>query len=204
MKYRMTFSAAAIALAVSSVAMAQTPDTKPVRIRGEIVSVAGDTLVVHRRSGDDVEITLKADAGVNTVKNVKLADIKKGSYVGIASKTGVDGKLTAQEVVVFPEAARGTGEGHYAWDLTEQSTMTNANVDTVVEGSDGRNLKLSYKGGTNDIVVPENVPVVTVVPAAKSDLVKGKKVFVSAVPNGTGKYSANRIVVEKDGVAPPM
>lgn len=34
----------------------------------------------------------------------------------------------ALEVVVFPEAARGTGEGHRPWDLLPQSTMTNATV----------------------------------------------------------------------------
>ena len=39
-----------------------------------------------------------------------------------------DGTQKALEVVVFPEAARGTGEGHRPWDLLPQSTMTNATV----------------------------------------------------------------------------
>jgi len=117
--------------------------------------------------------------------------------------TGVDGKLTATEVLVFPNSARGTGEGHYAWDLGPNSSMTNANVDEVVQGTDGRNLKLSYKGGSNAVTVPENVPVVTFAPATRSDLQTGKQVFVVASPMGSA-YTAQRIVVEKDGVRPPM
>jgi hypothetical protein len=107
-------------------------------------------------------------------------------------------------VVVFPEAARGTGEGHYDWDLGPNSTMTNANVDTVVQGTSGRNLKLSYKGGNNEVTVPPNVPIVTFTTAARTDLTPGKKVFIVATPASQGTYVAQRVVVEKDGVAPPM
>ena len=112
---------------------------------------------MHRRSGDTVTIDVKSSVPVSAVKNIKLADIKPGSFVGTAATTGTDGKLTATEVLVFPEAARGTGEGHYAWDLGPNSSMTNANVDSVVEGTSGRDLKLSYKGGSNSVTVPENV-----------------------------------------------
>jgi DUF917 family protein len=81
--------------------------------------------------------------------------------------------------------------------------MTNANVDQVVQGTSGRDLKLSYKGGANSVTVPENVPVVTFAPATHDDLKPGKKVFVVASPAGSD-FAAQRIVVEKDGVAPPM
>jgi len=117
--------------------------------------------------------------------------------------TGTDGKLTATEVLVFPESARGTGEGHYAWDMGPSSSMTNANVDQVVQGTDGRNLKLSYKGGSNAVTVPENVPIVTLAPATHDDLRPGKAVFIVASPAGAD-YAAQRVVVEKDGVKPPM
>jgi len=32
---------------------------------------------------------------------------------------------------------RGTGEGHYPWDLQPQSTMTKAKVEQVVSAVDG-------------------------------------------------------------------
>lgn len=193
-----------VALTLAGAAFAQSSADKPERIRGEIVSFAGSTLKVHRRSGDTVTIEMQDSTGVNAVKAIQLSDIKPGSYVGAAAMPGSDGKLTAKEVLVFPEAARGTGEGHYAWDLGANSTMTNANVDTVVQSTSGRDLKLSYKGGTNTITVPDNVPVVTIIPATRSDLTTGKKVFVVANPKTAGTYDGKFIVVEKNGVAPPM
>jgi hypothetical protein len=204
MSVRVKLGVSVAALAVASVALAQAPAAKPARIRGDIVSLSGDTLTVHRRSGDTITVDMKSDTPVTSVKNMKLADIKAGSFIGTAATTGTDGKLTATEVLVFPEAARGTGEGHYAWDLAPNSTMTNANVDQVVTGTSGRDLKLSYKGGSNTVTVPENVPVVTFAPATRADLVAGKKVFIIASPVKDTEFAASRVVVEKDGVAPPM
>jgi hypothetical protein len=204
MAIRLKFSATLCALAFAGVAFAQTPAAKPSRIRGDIVALDGDVLKVHRRSGDTVSIKLGPSISVSAVKTMQLADIKPGSFIGTAATTGTDGKMTATEVVVFPESARGTGEGHYAWDLGPNSTMTNANVDTVLQGTSGRNLKLSYKGGSNEVTVPPNVPIVTFIPAARTDLTSGKKVFVVAMAASQGAFVAQRVVVEKDGVAPPM
>ena len=114
---RLKLGVSVAALAFASVAFAQAPAAKPARIRGDIVSLSGDTLTVHRRSGDTVTIDMKQDTPVTAVKNIKLSDIKTGSFIGTAATTGTDGKMTATEVLVFPEAARGSGEGHYAWDL---------------------------------------------------------------------------------------
>jgi hypothetical protein len=204
MSIRLKLGVTLAALAFAGVALAQTPAGKPSRIRGEIVSLDGDVLKVHRRSGDTVPIDVKPAVSVSAVKLMQLADIKPGSFVGTTTITGTDGKLTATEVHVFPESARGTGEGHYAWDLGPNSMMTNANVDTVVQGTSGRNLTLSYKGGSNEVTVPPNVPVVTFTPAARTDLTAGKKVFVVATATSQGAFVAQRVVVEKDGVAPPM
>ncbi len=137
MSVRIKLGITLAALAFAGVAVAQTPTAKPSRIRGDIVSLDGDVLKVHRRSGDTVTITVAQSVAVSAVKAMQLSDIKPGSFVGTAAVTGTDGKQTATEVVVFPEAARGTGEGHYAWDLGPNSTMTNANVDQVVQGTSG-------------------------------------------------------------------
>jgi len=202
MSYRFKFAATLLALSLAGTAVAQTP--KVTRIRGDIVSSSADTLTVHRRSGDTVVIALKPELTVAAVKNVQLSDIKPGSFIGTAAKTGTDGKMTAMEVVVFPESLRGTGEGHYDWDLGSNSTMTNANVDSLLESTNGRELKLSHKGGTNDVTVPTNVPVVTIIPATRADLVAGKSVFVVATPGAGDHYTAMRVIVEKDGIKPPM
>jgi len=190
------------AVAFSSASFAQTPDVKPERIRGDIVSFKGEMLTVHRNSGDTVSIDVKPDVGVSALKPAKLSDAKVGTYVGTPAVTGSDGKLTATSMIVFPEAARGTAEGHFAYDFGPQSTMTNANVVSVVTGTSGRELNLSYKGGTSMVTVPENVPVVTPVPASRADLTAGKKVFLVVTPGASGAYDAHVLFVEKDGVAP--
>jgi hypothetical protein len=91
--------------------------SRPVRIRGEITAVDATTLTVLDRSGTTVRIVLKPDQFVGSVKKLALSDIKPGSFIGTATRTTPAGELVALEVLVFPEAARGTGEGHYDWDL---------------------------------------------------------------------------------------
>ncbi|MBR8181560.1 hypothetical protein KDW54_04030 [Burkholderia ambifaria] len=204
MSIRLKLVASVVAATLAGSAFAQSAAGKPERIRGDIVSFSGNSLKVHRRSGDTVLINVAASANVNAVKAIQLSDIKPGSYVGAAAMPGENGKLIAKEVLVFPEAARGMGEGHYAWDLAANSSMTNANVDTIVQGTSGRDLKLSYKGGSNTINVPPDAPVVTLIPATRADLSTGKKIFVVATPGKDGEYDGRQIVVEKDGVAPPM
>jgi hypothetical protein len=191
-----------LAVAFSSASFAQAPDAKPERIRGDIVSFSGETLTVHRNSGDTVSIDVKPDVGVSALKPAKLSDAKVGTYVGTPAITGSDGKLTATSMIVFPEAARGTAEGHFPYDFGPNSTMTNANVVSVVTGTSGRELNLSYKGGNSSVTVPPNVPVVTPVPAARADLTAGKKVFLVVTPGAGGVYDAHVLFVEKDGVAP--
>lgn len=191
------------AAALLTCAAAQAQDAAPVRIRGEITALDATSMTVHRRAGDDVRIAISPDQAVGAVKALKLSDIAKGSFIGTATETTADGKLVAVEVLVFPEAARGAGEGHYAWDLMPGAMMTNANVEMVANGIKGRVLTLTYKGGSKEVLVPEGVPVVTPTTASRADLAVGRKVFVIA-SGSSSNFRAARVFVEKDGVAPPM
>ena len=116
-----------------------------------------------------------------------------------------DGTLKALEVLVFPEAARGTGEGHRGWDLMPQSTMTNATVDELVVGgtAGNRTLKLKYKDGEKTLMVPTDAPIVTVKPGDASLLVVGAKLLITAEMKD-GKPTATRITAGRNGFAPPM
>jgi hypothetical protein len=176
----------------------------PTRIRGTIAGLEGQTLSINTREGPKIEVRLNDPLTVATVKRFDLADIKPGTYVGIATRAGTGGEMQALEVLVFPEAMRGAGEGHYAWDLEPGSMMTNGTVTGVVQASTGRELSLSYKGGTNEIVVPPGAPIVTFAPAERADLKPGAPVMFSATKNAEGVLAASRVTVGKDGVAPPM
>ncbi|MBV9251003.1 MAG: hypothetical protein JO227_17365, partial [Acetobacteraceae bacterium] len=114
LKFRIPAVLTAIIL-LMGVAWAQT--SPPTRVRGVIASVGEHAITVNARDGARLDITLNEPLTVMAVKRVDLASITPNTYVGIASRTAADGKPEAIEVLVFPEAMRGTGEGHYAWDL---------------------------------------------------------------------------------------
>jgi len=190
-------------MSAASMAAAQQPQT--VRLRGTIESVDGQLLSVKGRDGASMNVRLAENAPVRTVIRMALADVKQGSFVGITAIPQPDGTQKAVEIHIFPEAMRGNGEGHRPWDLMPNSTMTNANVDSVVVSADGQVLVLKYKDGEKKFIVPANVEVVEFAPATTSDLKPGEKVFVAAAKKlPDGSLEAPNITVGRDGVSPPM
>ena len=115
-----------------------------------------------------------------------------------------DGTQKAVEIHIFPEAMRGTGEGHRPWDLMPNSTMTNGNIDSAVASVDGKELVLKYKNGEKKFIIPANVEVVMFVPGSTADLKPGEKVFVAAKKLPDGTLEPQFITVGHDGVNPPM
>jgi Domain of unknown function (DUF5666) len=190
---------------VVAVPVGWAQDAPPVRVRGTIERVDGDSYIVKSRDGAELKVKLAANAMVVALVKASLADIKPGSYVGVAGMPQADGSQRALEVHVFPEAMRGTGDGHRPWDLQPQSTMTNGNVEQSVAGSDGQALTLKYKDGEKKITVPANTPIVSYVSGDKTELKPGAKIFITAAtkqPDGT--LQAPRVNVGRDGVTPPM
>jgi hypothetical protein len=194
-------AAAGLALLLATAANAQSP----IRVRGTIERVDGPTYVVESRDGTELKVTLADNAQVTALTKASLNDIKQGSFVGVTAIPQTDGSQRAVEVHIFPEALRGAGEGHRPWDLSPNSTMTNANVEQAVTGVDGQTLTLKYKEGEKKIVVPSEAAIVTFVPGDKSDLKPGAKVFIAAAtkqPDGT--LVTPRITFGKNGITPPM
>jgi hypothetical protein len=198
----MILSAAFVVAATA--ALAQAPaDT--VRVRGTVQSVDGSMLTVKSRDGADLKIKLADNAVIRTVTAKTVADVKQGLFVGITAMPQPDGTQKAVEIHIFPEAARGTGEGHRPWDLIPGSTMTNANVDSEVAISDGKKLVLKYKDGDKTFIVPDNIKVVMFAPGTAADVKPGAKIFIVAakkMPDGT--LEAPGATVSSGGVDPPM
>jgi hypothetical protein len=178
--------------------------TAAVRVRGTIESVDGSTLRLKSREGEMLTVTMADDVRISAVVKATLGDIAPGTFVGVAAVRGPGGVQRALEVLIFPEAMRGTGEGHRAWDLMPESTMTNATVVDDVSKVEGRTLTLKYKDGEQTIVVPSDAPVVTFAGGSRADLKKGAGVFIARAdkrPDGT--LTAARISVGR-GIMPPM
>jgi len=180
-------------------------ETTPVRVRGTVVSLEGTKLVVHPKTGDNITVTLNDNFGAVAVVKASMADIKEGTFIGTATVTQPDSSLKSVEVVVFPDKMRGTGEGHYPWDLDGKSMMTNATVSNAVKGVDGQTITVAYKGGEKKIDVPANVPVVTLIPGSdKADIKPGVIVFVPTQKQEDGSLHAGAVLFGKDGQTPPM
>jgi len=199
-----TICAAIFAVSATvSMAAAQQPQTA--RVRGTIESVEGQVVNVKGRDGALMTVKLADGAPVRTVVRKSLADVKVDTFVGITAMPQPDGTQKAVEIHIFPEALRGSGEGHRPWDLMPNSTMTNANVDSAVASVDGQELVLKYKDGEKKFIVPANVEVVMFEPASAADLKPGEKVFVAAAKKLLGgTLEAPNITVGRDGVNPPM
>lgn len=191
-----TLAMAALVLAVGA-AQAQT-----VRLRGTLQAVDTSTLTLKERSGEVIELRLTEKTTLSEVYPITLADIQPGSFIGTAAMPQPDGTQRAIAITVFPESARGTGEGHRAFDLQPQSTMTNATVAEVAATPAGRRMQLKYKDGEKTLVVPEGAPVVTFRPADRALLVPGASVSISA-QQIDGKPTALRINAGRNGFQLP-
>jgi hypothetical protein len=176
-----------------------------VRIRGTIESIEGPVFVVKNRDGAELKLTVTDKPLFVAIVKATIADIKPGMFVGATGVTQPDGTQKAIEVHIFPESMRGTGEGHYDWDLKPKTKMTNANVEQTVAGVDGQTMTVKYKDGEKKVLVTPETAVVTYVTGDRSDLKPGIKVFVGAAkkqPDGT--VQTPRITYGKDGLTPPM
>jgi len=176
-----------------------------VRIRGTIESVDGAVYVVKNRDGAQMKVTMTDKPLFVAIVKSTMADIKPGMFVGSTGMTQPDGSQKAIEVHIFPESMRGTGEGHYDWDLKPNTKMTNANVEQTVGGVDGQMLSVKYKDGEKKLLVTPETAVVTYVVGDKSDLKPGIKIFVGAgKKQADGTVQTPRITYGKDGLTPPM
>lgn len=208
-KFMPSFLAAAVVglplvMGLGSPAFAEGGKTDPLRVRGAVVDFDGQALTVKTREGDTVDIALAPGWKISSVARADVADIKPGDFVGIASLPAANGGDDALEVVIFPPALKGTGEGSHGWDLQPNSTMTNATVADAVTNVNGRSVTVAYHGQEKKIAIPEGTPVVTFAPATEADLKPGAVVFIIAEKALDGAITAERVVVGTNGVVPPM
>ena len=194
---------AALSLTLICIALPASAADDTVRIRGTIERVEGPVYVVKNRDGAELKLTVTDNPLYVAIAPSNMADIKPGMFVGSAGTMQPDGVQKAIEVHIFPESMRGTGEGHYDWDLKPQTKMTNGNVEQTVAGVDGPLLSVKYKDGEKKLVVTPETVVVTYVPGNKEDLKPGTRIFVGAAkkqPDGT--LQTPRITYGRDGAGP--
>lgn len=218
--------ARAIVLAGGAVALSAALAAGPMgHIRGTIVSATADQLTVRTSEGSE-SVAIDASTRISGIVPSSRDQIKAGTFVGIANVPG-GAASRALEVVVFPDAMKGTGLGDYPWDLApksgagrgkasamtngtvtaaaaaagKSSAMTNGTVKSTSKSS-GLTLAVDYGKGEKKIQVPADVPVVGIVPGDASKLVPGAQVFVATKKDAP--KTAGFIAVGIDGAVPPM
>lgn len=148
-----------------------------------------------------------------------FTDIKVGDFAGAAVHAGTGGRLRADEVFLYPDALRGTGEGR----LSESGQLVvNGTVSDVKPGL----LTLHYRGltwngkicegrapppafasrlacaGDAFITVDDGVPVTKLAPGDASLVVPDAIVTVSVARNRDGVNVTPGLIVEKPQALP--
>ena len=176
--------AALAALCLSIAALAAAP---PTRVRGTVTAINGSAVTVRGYDGATTEVTVAPDTHYAWIVPSSLAEIKPGDFIGTAA-TGPDSALMAQEVVIFPDAMRGAGEGHYPWSMPEAVAKADAGGAEPAAGAPAAQGTM-----TNGTVaaaapaVPGTMTNGTVTAAGGKALMitydKGQKIGVTVPPN---------------------
>src|SRR3954466_10939629 len=149
---RRTMSLAAFSLMAATFS-AWAQSAPPVRVRGEITKVEGNTLSVKSRTGENLTVKLAEPMRVSAMVKSSLADIKEGTFIGVSAMPQPDGTQKAYGIHIFLASQKGVVADRFSdWDGRPGSTMTNANVATTVTGKDGQELLVKYKDGEKKVL----------------------------------------------------
>jgi len=197
---------AALLLTASAGFAQQAGGPPPLRIRGTIEKVDGNTLTVKSRQGETLTVKLADNVRVAAMTKATLADITAGKFIGVTAMPQPDGSQKAIGIHIFMEAQRGVVQArHSPWDREPGSTMTNANVESTVTATDGQTLMVKYPEGEKKVVVPANTPIVAMAAGSKDDLKPGAQFIIMAgQKQPDGSIAAPAINVGRGGAAPPM
>lgn len=198
-------SAAVTAAAVLAASPVISEGVRPVPVRGEIASVSPKVIEITGRDNETRSVFLAEGFEIVGVEERSLQDIKVGDFVSSTAVPDDHGGFMALQVSILPAALAGANEGQHPWDAAPDSVMTNAAISGVAQAGDAENtLVLSYDGGKEfEISVSEETPIVSFVPGTPELLKLGSEVFIIAIDKDAKLFS-NRVIVETNGVKPPM
>ncbi|HWY62338.1 MAG TPA: hypothetical protein VNW15_10605 [Rhizomicrobium sp.] len=117
------------------------------RIKATVVSFDGALLTV-RPDGekDTMKITVRPATRILKEEQKALADIPAGAFVGATVSKSAVGAFEAQEVHIFPESLRGSGEGLYPATPGSSHYILNG----AVTGATAATLSVKFRGAGGD------------------------------------------------------
>ena len=188
----------AASFALAAPALAQAPAGAPpafTRYAGTVTVVASDHLTIKAQDGQTTEVPLARTWTAVATRPVDIEQIKPGSFVATAN-TNIDASTGKSiELRVFEPGNKG-GEGSRPMQQPN-TTMTNATVQTVTKGAQGRELVVAYPGGTRHIIVPPDVQVIGNFPIDRDSIKPGDAISAFGVKGADGVARATRVQVER-------
>ena len=184
-------------LLIGSFASAQAPT----RIRGTISGVAGDQISVRTGDGKNVDVQIGEKTTIVFAQPMPIGEIKAGDFLAVTSVKRSDGTLTAYDV---RRMQKPVNPGHRPFDGGDNQTMTNATLSAVVDAAKGKELALSYEGGSQKVIVADTAMITSLVPGQRSQLAPGSYVSLTADAGADGKLTARNIEVRKDAPKAPQ
>lgn len=188
-------------------------EQEPDRIRGQIASIDGSSVVLKTKDGRSVRLGLLEYSSILSLSKTSFTDVDFGVYVGSVSRRldqyspivrdSLSWLHQGYELRVFDEELRGLALGHQKWDLTSESVMTHGWVDDL----EIRVLSIKY-GPTEeeetDVDVSREVPILRLSVGDRSLLKPGVHVFAGAQKGEDGDYVAVFMMVGQDGIVPSL
>lgn len=188
------------------------PDNQPDRIRGQVASRDGSSIVVKTVNGETVPVEIATYTSVFKLSKASFTDVEFGAYVGSVSKRldeqspivrdSLSWLHLGYELRILDEELRGLAVGHTPWDLTPESVMTHGWVDDL----EVRVISIKY-GPTEeeetDVDIPRDVPILKLSPGDESLIKPGAHVFLGAQKED-GTYVALFVMVGEGEIVPPL
>ena len=166
MKYQALLAAALLATS-ACVAAADPPPPAPAAPRavrepprgvsGTVVSVSGDTIVLHTKEGADISVPMTPGWTVSIPRKATAAEIRMGDFIGSASHDLGPDRGRANELRVFEPGYR-PEYGTHAIAMPETS-MTHGFVFAIRKAEGGTELEIAYPDGRRAILLPDGVGV---------------------------------------------
>ncbi|HTI66732.1 MAG TPA: hypothetical protein VL460_04195 [Caulobacteraceae bacterium] len=188
---------AGLLLAGGAAAQAPAPAPAAVRVAGVVTAVETNGLKVRGADGKEISFGLAPGFTVVTTRPVDIDAIQPGAFVATANVTEGEGVGRSIELRMFEPGSK-AGEGNRPMNqpgAAPGQMMTNATVSSVARSANGRELTVTYPGGTRRIVVPVGMPIIASFPADPSIIKPGVTVQTQAAPGPDGTLRAARITV---------
>jgi len=203
------------------------------RVRGVLQDIGATALTIQTYDGKSVSVPIDAKTNFAWVVGSSLSTLKDGDFVGTAT-TGPDDALRAVELVIFPEAMRGSGEGHYPWDVPgaiasmggdangssamtngtvdSQSAMTNGTVQQQSAMTDGTVTAGAGKASETKLTISYKGGKAQVAVPVGTPIVRFEPTTRSVLTKGQKLFAvstpdatgAKSVAIGKDGLTPPM